>query len=176
MLLDAHGNKLGDKRVENAEGVARLREQVQVLADTKRIPNQDMLENQDMAVGTPMSPALFIEKLRKFPNVLVEPGGWPNAVAVRTVVRDTDFESPTFGKQIKRYVTGFVTDRVLPEFSHILTNDMGVPTREVRGWRTVLLALFHQKVVTLAQLKAAFGDANGQRSKLWAEQTQSARV
>lgn len=176
MLLDPQGNKLGDKRVENAEGVARLREQVRGIADKKRIANQDMLEDQDMALGSPMSPSLFIQKLRRLPNVIVEPGGWPNAVAIRTVVRDNDVESPTYGQQVKKYVSGFFTDRVLPEFSTILSNPMGLATREIRGWRTVLLALFHQKVVTLHQLKAVFGDANGQRSKLWHEQTQAAKV
>lgn len=176
MLLDPQGNKLGDKRVENAEGVARLREQVRGMVAQKRIANQDMLENQDMALGSPMSPSLFIQKLRKLPNVIVEPGGWPNAVAVRTIVRDDDPESPTYGQPVKKYISGFVTDRVLPEFSSIIPNFMGAPTREIRGWRTVLLALFNKKVVTLNQLKAVFGDANGQRSKLWHEQTQAAKV
>lgn len=176
MLLDPQGNKLGDKRVENAEGVARLKEKVRGMVDKKRIANQDMLEDQDMALGSPMSPSLFIQKLRKLPNVIVEPGGWPNAVAVRTVVRDDDADSPTYGQQVKKYISGFVTDRVLPEFSSILTDHMGLATREIRGWRTVLLALFNQKVVTLQQLKAVFGDANGQRSKLWHEQTQASKV
>lgn len=175
MLLDPQGNKLGDKRVENSDAVARLREGNRELAAPKRLPNQDLLENQDMALGTPMSPSLFISKLRTLPGILVEPGGFHNAVAIRTVVLDTDPESPTHGQQVKKYLSGFFTDRLLPEYSSVLSNEAGLATREIRGWRTVLLAMFHSGAVSLSQLKAVFGDANGQRSKLWREQTQSAR-
>lgn len=150
-----------------------MREVVQGMCNKKRIPHQDMLEDQDMALGTPMSPTLFIEKLRKLPGILVEPGGaGPTAVAVRTVVKDQDPESETFGQPIKIYLSGFWTDKILPEFSSILPNKFGLATREIRGWRSVLLAMHRQGAVTLPQLKAVFGDANGQRSILWKEQTQ----
>lgn len=176
MLLDAQGNKLGDKLVRNGDSVARLKEQIKNECATKRLKNQDMLENQEMALGNPMSPQLFIEKLRKLPNIVVEPGGIPNAVAVRHFTVDTDKDSDTFGKPIRKYVSGFYTDRILPEYSSILPNAFGLPTREIRGWRTVLLALFHAGAVPLSTLRAVFGDANGQRASLWQEQTQSART
>jgi hypothetical protein len=175
MLLDPQGNKLGDRNVKDAESVARLRENIRATTDKKKIPNQALLEDQDMAIGEPMSPQLFIEKLRKFPGVIVEQGGIPNAVAVRMLVTDEDPTSETHGKQIKRYVSGFYVDRVLPEFSSVTTNEHGLATREIRGWRSVLLALFNSKAVTLKQLKAAFGDANGQRGTLWQQRMQAAR-
>jgi hypothetical protein len=164
-----------DHYLSPAENVAKLKQGNKELAAKKRMPKQDLLENQDMAVGQPMSPTLFIQKLRRLPNVIVEQGGIPNAAAVRTVVTDTDPTSETYGKEIKRYISGFYTDRILPEFSSILPDVNGLPTREIRGWRTVLLALFRSKVASYSQLKAAFGEPHGQRGILWQDQTRQAR-
>lgn len=173
MLLDCSGDKLGDKNIKDEDGVARLRESIVNQCAKKRIPNQTLLEDQEMALGAPMSPALFIEKLRKLPGILVEPGGaGPTAVAVRMIVTDQDPTSPTHGQPIKIYLSGFWTDKVLPEFSSILSSKFGLATREIRGWRSVLLAIHRQGGATLPQLKALFGDANGQRAILWKEQTQ----
>ena len=169
MLLDPNGNKLGDKRVENTDAIARLREKIRKENAHRRLRGQDMFEKQDMALGEPMSPTLFIEKLKRLPNIVVEPGGLSNAVAVRWITTED-------GKPAKRYLSGFYTDRVLPEFSSILPNEFGIPTREVRGWRTVLLALFQAGAVDLKTLTAAFGDSNGQRSIVWQEQTKSQRT
>jgi hypothetical protein len=167
MLLDPQGNIL--KKIENAEAVARLREDIKKQVAPLRMAGQELLENPEASLGTPMSPSLFIEKLRKFPGVIVEPGGWRNAMAVRTMITGED------GKPEKKYISGFLTDRVLAEYDLIIPDQFGTATRKIRGWRTVLLDLFHAQVVPLSQLKAAFGDANGQRSNRWQEQTQSAK-
>ena len=76
-----------DQYLSPAENVAKLKQGNRELAAEKRIPNQDLLENQDMALGQPMSPVIFIQKLRKLPNVIVEQGGISNAVAVRTPIK-----------------------------------------------------------------------------------------
>jgi hypothetical protein len=71
----------------------------------------------------------------------------------------------------KAYVTGFYVDAPLPEFSSVIVDSKGLPVRELRGWRSVLLALYRQKIVTLKQLELSFGKAQGQRAILWDKQT-----
>lgn len=175
MLLDPQGNKLGDKNLKDYDAVAKIREDNRKLTDKHKIPNQAILEDREAAIGVAMAPATFIQRLQKLPGVIVEPGGVPNAVAVRATVLDGDPESPTNGTYIKKYISGFFTNQIMPEWSYLILDKNGIPTREVRGWRTVLLALFHSRICTYPQLKAAFGEPNGQRNVLWREQTQAAR-
>jgi hypothetical protein len=176
MLIQVDKNELGDKRLDPKEGVAKLKEDNRKLAAKNRIPNQSLLEDVDMAVGNPMAPAEFIRKIRLLSNdIIVEQGGIPNAVAVRIIATDDDKESPTYGQKIKKYVSGFYVDRMLPEFSAIIPDHLGQAKREIRGWRSVLLSLWRSKVVTLRQLVAVFGHPNGQRNSLWMQQTREQR-
>jgi hypothetical protein len=170
MLILNDSAYLGDKMLSPEEGVAKLREGNLKLASAKKIPNQNLLENTDMALGNPMMPQELIRRIQKInPKIIVEKGGIPNAVAVRYPVLDDE------GKLTKRYLTGFYVDRALPEFSSVLTDKNGLPTREERGWRSVLLALFHANVATYEELKAMFGEPNGQRNSLWMSQTREKR-
>jgi hypothetical protein len=170
MLILNDSAYLGDKMLSPEEGVCKLREGNLKLAAEKKIPNQKLLEDQDMAVGEPMLPQELIRRIQKLnPLVIVEKGGIPNAVAVRIPSVDDE------GKPCKRYLTGFYIDRALPEFSSVVTDKNGLPVREIRGWRTVLLALFNNKVATYEQLKAMFGEPNGQRNTLWMSQTREKR-
>jgi hypothetical protein len=165
-------NDLGDKRLSPIEANCKLREENQRLIDAKKIPNQALLEDHDMALGNPMSPNDFIQKIKKLnPAIIVEDGGVYGAVAVRLVGTD-----PETGEYGKRYISGFYKNEMLPEFSSIITDEKGLPKREVRGWRSVLLALLKSGAVTFPQLKAAFGEPQGSRNILWRQQTQERRA
>lgn len=165
MLILDSSEYLGDKRISPEEGNFKIREGNQKLIDTKKIPNQSLLENADMAMGYPMQPSEFIRRLTLLKPGLVIKSGVPDAVAVYFPTYDADE-----GKPVLKYVSGFYVDKMLQEFSHITTDDKGLAKREVRGWRTVLLALIHQGILTYAQVKAAFGEPTGQRNILWNEQ------
>lgn len=169
MLVLNSTDYLGDKLLSPEEGVAKLREGNLKMAAQFKIPDQELLENIEMARGDSLHPNEFIYRLRKLdPELIVEDGGIPNCVAVRKFVRDED------GLQ-KKYLTGFYVDRAFPEFSSILPDKNGLAKREIRGWRTVLLNLLRTKAVTYKQVKAVFGEPQGQRNSLWMQQTRGMR-
>lgn len=170
MLILTDSNDLGDKRLSPEEGVAQLKEKIQKQVAAKKIPNQKLLEDHDQALGSPLSHTEFIRRLRLMkPSLVIQDGGVAGAIQLRHAVND-----PEEGV-VTRYVTGFYKG-VLPEFSSILTDEHGMPGREIRGWRTVLLVLIHCKIATYAEVKAAFGEPHGQRGILWREQMQDRKV
>jgi hypothetical protein len=172
MLIYDSSASLGDKLLSPEEGNFKLREGNQTLIDSKKLPGQSLLENKDMAIGRAMQPSEFIAKLQKLNHkIIVEKGGFPNAVAVRYPTWDEDEK-----KTVRKYVSGFMVNDVLQEFSNITVDAKGLPHREVRGWRSVLLALIKQGILTYPQVKAMFGEALGQRSSLWDQQTRERRV
>jgi len=169
-LVVTDRNELGDKRLNEVEALAKIKEENKRLTDKNRIPDQDILEDKQAALGLPMAPSELIRRIQKLnPRVMVELGGVKNAVAIRYAKRNADGESE------KEYVTGFYIDHPLPEFSSVLVDGKGLPVRELRGWRSVLLALVRQKILTLKQVELTFGHANGQRAVLWDKQTQAER-
>ena len=177
MLIVTDRDNLGDKRLSPVEGVAKKVEET--LKDTQKfaIPNQDLLSNFDMAIGNRMTPQEFIRRLNLMdPTILVEKGGMKDAVALRITVLDDDPTSPTHNKYVKKYVSGFYVDQPLNEYSSVSVENDGKARRENRGWRTVLLMLEGQKVVSHARVVKFFGEAQGQRSVLWRQQTQERRV
>ncbi len=171
MLIQVDRNELGDRRLNAVEAVARAKEENKRLAAANKIPDQDVLEDKKKALGYPLSPNELIRRIQKLnPKIIVEPGGARNAVAVRVAKKNEN------GEVEKVYVTGFYIDQPMPEFSAVVVDSRGLPVRELRGWRTVLLALVRQKLLTLKQVELTFGNANGERSVLWNKQTQTERT
>lgn len=177
MLVLNDSSDLGDIKLSPQEANVKIREENQKLTDKRRIPNQSLLEDHDMAFGTPMAYTELIRRIKKIaPHVIIEDGGIQGAVAVRHLAWDPYGGDDTMGAMGKKYITGFYK-QILPEFSSITTNKKtGLPAREIRGWRTVLLALMHSGAVSFEALKKEFKDPVGQRSSLWNEQTQEERV
>jgi hypothetical protein len=166
MLVKADKSMLGDKYLRDREAVAKVKEENAAAAAQNKIPDQDILEKREMAMGLMLQPNELIRRLEKLnPKIIIEAGGVRNAVAVRYPKPQED------GTIEKAYVTGFYVDAPLPEFSSVIVDSKGLPVRELRGWRSVLLALYRQKIVTLKQLELSFGKAQGQRAILWDKQT-----
>jgi hypothetical protein len=142
MLIQTDHNELGDKRLDVAEGIAKLKEDNKALLATKKIADQADLENREAALGQVLPTSEFIQLLKRIcPGLIVEPGGYPNAVALRRWVNGE-----------KKYVSGFKLG-YLPEFSYIHTDEHGLPTEEVRGWRAVLTALTKQGLISFEALQ-----------------------
>jgi hypothetical protein len=125
-----------------------------------------------------MHPHDFIRRLRKIaPNLIIEQGGYRNCVRVCIMALDDEPASDTFNELVKEPLAcGFCVDEPLPEFSSVVTDSGGVASREVRGWRTVLLRLIHTGAVPYSAIKAEFGDPPGQRGRLWMQQLRERRV
>lgn len=172
MLIYDDSSNLGDKRISLTEGLAKIKQDNQPLIDSKKIPNQKLLENQDMAIGRAMQPSEFIRLIQVMdPKIIVEKGGYPNCVAVRYPTWNADE-----GEYQRKYISGFPVNEVMQEFSHITVDDKGLPKREVRGWRTVLIALNKAGILSFADIKKVFGDATGQRSVLWDQQMREKKI
>lgn len=147
--------------ISPAEAVAKAREDTARMAADKRIPDQNLLEKKEMAKGYYLD---WNELVRRIGNlnskILFQPGGISNAIAVRYPKPDG------MGGFELEYVTGFYC-KPLPEFSSVETDDKGLPTREIRGWRSVLTALIRCGALTKKQCDVTFGPALGERSSLW---------
>jgi len=162
MLIQTDIAELGDGRLDAKEGLAKIKEDNQRLLDTKKIPDQKELENSEAALGQVLPTNEFIRLLiRICPGLLVEKGGYPNAVALRMFVNGE-----------KKYVTGFELGYI-PEYSSVLTDENGLPVKEVRGWRNVLVALLKQGLINTEILKREFGPAaNNVHGKFFESQIQ----
>lgn len=159
MLIQPDSNLLGTKVLRDKDAVDSLKERNKAKVAEFKVKDQDVLEDQAAALGHPMQPSDFILRLQKLnPRIIIEKGGVRNSVAVRYVPR---------GQVDKVYVTGFPVDIPLPEFSAIVVDNEGKPFRELRGWRSVLLALVKKDLLTMQQVKLTFGYPTGQRAILW---------
>lgn len=164
MLIQPNIHELGDKRLNPEENLAKLKEGNAKLNEQYKIPGQAELEDVDKALGKPMSYTEVIRRIKLANNsLIVEDGGVQGAVAVRIPVNGPN------GLE-KKYITGFYKE-VLPEFSYVLTDERGLPKREVRGWRSVLLMLIKAGAITLKQADALFGETLGQRAGRFQQQT-----
>lgn len=167
-LVQTDINELGDKRLNEIEAIAKIKEDTAKLVESKKIPNQKLLENREMALGRPMDYTDFIFKVSKLnPAIIFQDGGFPKAIAVCHTVHGE-----------KKYITGFLKT-VLPEFSAVIVDDKGLIQKggvgEVRGWRSVLLSLIKAGALTEKQVNLTFGPAMGQRAVLWDAQLQARR-
>lgn len=161
MLIQIDRTQLGDSHLDAVENLAKLREDNAVLDQKFKIYGQAELEKTTMECGTPMAYQNLIRLITRInPSIICEDGGYPNAIAVRIPGIQAD---GTYGK---RYVTGFQKE-VLQEFSGMRTDERGRPHREVRGWRTVVLALIRQHIISYKNAVDVFGEPNGSRAGRW---------
>jgi hypothetical protein len=163
VLVQPDKNELGDKRLNEVENLAKLREENKKLTDENRIPDQNLLEDKTAALGMPMLTSEFIRRLERLnPRLVIKPGGVRNAVQLRYPFKNKE------GVEELEYVGGFYVDeKVLPEYSAVITDNRGLPLRELRGWRSVLVPLIERGIITLKQVEVTFGKARGQRSVLF---------
>ena len=161
MLIQIDKTELGDQKLNEVENLAKLKEGNEKLRQKLRIPGQEELEDADKALGHPMSYTDLIFLLQKVNrSIVIQDGGIRGAVAVKI---PTVLDDGTYGL---KYCTGFYKT-ILPEFSHISVDDKGLPLRENRGWRTVVLALIKQGVITYKDAVDVFGEPQGQRAGRW---------
>lgn len=176
---------LGDKHLDAAENLAKLKEGNKALTDRQKIAGQSELENPDRMLGSRMPYQELVRKITKLnPGILVKDG---SAGQIAIYVPKTRKELEESANEDKvydptryawhkdfKYVTGCGKEP-LPEYSGMLVDERGRPHREIRGWRSILIALVKNKAITYQQAEAEFGPAMGQRSWRYEEQLQSHR-
>lgn len=127
-----------------------------------RLDDHEDLKNAEARMGKQMAHNELIRRVVKLnPNVWAEDSRThKNGIGFYT----TDSEGN------KKYLVAFEKG-YLPEFSYIIVDRADLPIKEVRGWRTVLLRLLKQGVLTWKQIVDVFEDAYGYNAKRWQHYT-----
>jgi hypothetical protein len=177
MLIEVDSSQLGDTHLSPEEAVIREREDLIRIQSKHRIYGQDALEDPERSAGPRL---YYTEILRRIwtinPEILVRDGS-PGQIAIYRPKRRNEYDWEQFDFKQGRgwrwdheYVTGMAKDW-LPQYSHVLIDNANLPTREIRGWRSVLIALIKAGALPYRATIREFGDPSGdQRSPLWFEQ------
>jgi hypothetical protein len=183
-MVETDIRELGDQRLNPEEACAREREDLLRIEAKKKIWGQAELEDHERSAGPRMPWTELIRKLQRCNHGLQVRDGSANAVALYVRKKPHEFtdadrlgEVPPNGEfyMDHRYVSGFEKHE-MPEYSHISLDTSMLPTREYRGWRTVLLALIQAEAITYPSAIREFGDPSGdKRSTRWLEQTRQFR-
>lgn len=179
MLIQPDIHELGDKRLDPIENVARKREECLAMASKKRLYKQDELEDPDRAYGPRLQFSEMVSKLRQIAPSLRVLNGSPGNVALY-VRRDREEmeEAITSWQNDKnvfflyhKYVGGFPKHE-LQEYGTVDVDNARLATKEKRSWRTVLIMLLQQGVVSYQNVVKVFGDVGtDRRGWRWREQT-----
>lgn len=184
MLIQADINELGDKRLSPIESVAQKREECIALAGTRRIAHQDDLEDPSRVFGPRILFSDFIARLRRIVPSLTVRDGLPGNVALYAPCNPQELEVQTLTWQNDKdlffmrhkYVGGFPKTE-MHEYSGLEVEEYTrLANKEIRGWRTVLIMLLEQGIVTYKKVVAEFGDVGtDKRGWRWREATQKWR-
>lgn len=181
-MVETDIHELGDKRLNPEEGVIKEREALLTKASKYRIYGQDELEDPDRALGPKLSYTEVISRIRRAQPQLKAIDGSPGNIALyfprnpkdyAATCQEWDWEhdslkDPFF--RYNRYVGGFPKHE-LPEYSTVDIDTSLLPTREKRGWRSVLITLVKQGVMSYGEAIAEFGDVGtDRRGWRWNEQ------
>lgn len=168
--------ELGDAHPNPEEFVIREREDLLKQISSRKAYGQDELDKPERSKGGRLYYSVLLRKLKKlYPQLLVKDGIPGNVALYRPktqgeIINDGyDLAFPRWYNEHK-YVTGFPKDHI-PEWGHYLNDTDGIADKEVRGWRSVLIAFFKQGLVTYEAASREFGDPeNDQRNRFWFEQ------
>lgn len=182
MIVITDRNELGDKRLNPEEGLAKLKEENAALIENRKLPYQSELEDVDSSLGRPLHFSEFLRRLRAAGAQLLVMDGLPGNVAVyvRKQPQDADYNErdsklpSDHWRNFHRYVTGF-PKQVLAEFSVIETDERGLPKREIRGWRSALMALIKAGGISYRAAIHEFHEPSGPRAWRWHQQLRSER-
>ena len=168
--------QLGDKHLDPKEAVIREREDLLRLISNRRAYGQKDIEKVERSEGPRLYYSILISRLKRlYPEFLVKDGIPGNVALYRPkttaeIINDGyDLGAPKWHNEHK-YVTGFPKEHI-PEWGHYQNDTDGHAIREVRGWRSILIALVKQGLVTYQAVKVEFPDPiHDQRSKYWFDQ------
>jgi hypothetical protein len=194
MLVQPDIRELGDFRLDPKESVAREREKALAMAARKRIYKQGELEDAQRALGPRIHFEEMIRRLRKLIPSLKVLDGSPGNVALY-VPRDTgevaaryyewlqeQEEASARGRKRQdffflyhKYVGGF-PKLELQEYTTIDIDNANLGTKEHRSWRTVLIGLLRQGVLSYKEVVSEFRDiGTDRRGWRWNDSTRKWR-
>jgi hypothetical protein len=158
MLVEPDKTKLGDGYISAEEALKKSFEDTERRVEQYRLPDQDELAEESRRLGHPMTSNELIRRVTKLnPDLWAE-----DSIANPKTV--TGFYTAHDKKKI--FCVAF-DKGWLPEFSIVVEDRAGLPVRERRGWRTVLVRLLEGGYLTFEQILAGFGDALGTNNRRW---------
>lgn len=154
-------------KLSTAEHTSRMKEMNLYAADKYRWKNQEDYENDEARFGNRKHSSEFLNRLR----VLIGPdrlfltdGRFLNDIAVFQI---SGQPRPDFNGNTYRYLW-YLPTGWMPEYSIYEFDERWVPVREKqRGWRTPLLRLIKQGLLTEDQVEWEFGPALGEASTVY---------
>jgi hypothetical protein len=179
VLIQPDSNELGDKRLSPEEAVVREREDLLRMASKKKIWGQAELEDPSRSAGPRLYYTEVLRRLWKLNLALRVEDGSDGQVAIYRPKRYDEYDWEQFDPHAPKswrwdfeYVTGMEKGWI-PEYAHVTVDTSNLAKREVRGWRSVLIALIKARAISYRGTIQEFGDpSNDQRSMRWFEQLQ----
>ncbi len=177
MLIEPNRSQLGDRHLSPEEAVIREREQLLNMEARKKIWGQAELEDPDRSSGPRLYYTEIIRRLLKLnPSLKIQDGSDGQVAIYRPKRYDEydmeqfDWRAPMSWRWDFEYVTG-MEKGYIPQYSHVELDTSNLVKREIRGWRSVLIALIKARAITYRGAIQEFGDPAGdQRSGRWFEQ------
>ena len=168
--------QLGDTHLDWNEFVVKEREYLRSLISHREAFGQKDIEKVERSEGSRLYYSVLLRKLRNiYPQLMVKDGIPGNVALYRPktqaeiINEGYDLAVPKWYSEYK-YFTGFPKGAI-PEWGHYINDTDGIAEREVRGYRSVLIAMVKQRLVTYEKVVDEFGDPiHDQRSKYWFEQ------
>lgn len=185
MLIQPNRRMLGDSHLDPTENLAKLKEDNARLVEPNKIAGQKELEKAERAWGPRIAYRELIYKIQKLNSNIKILDGSPGNVAVyvlktnqemaESANEDNGDMSRSGWFKAHKYVTGCPKES-LPEYSTVTVDERGIAKRELRGWRSILIALIKAKAITFRQAIEEFGNPETDtRSNRFFEQLQSYR-
>lgn len=177
-LVETDIRNLGDKHkiLSPQEAVHAEREALLKKASACKIYMQDVLEEKERSLGPRLHCNEIIRRLREINPQIQMRDGTEGNIAIYRRKRDEEYDTEEFDPHgdpffwHHKYMTGMPIVE-LPEWGYIDVDTSHLPTREHRGWRSVLIALIKMGAITYGQAIKEFGDPiHDRRSTLWYEQ------
>lgn len=168
MLIQPNSRALGDGLLSRAEALKRTYESTDRMLQKYRLPDHESLKDAEARMGSPMLHTELIRRVTKLNPAIWAEDSRANPTTVCGFY--------TRGAEGVRFLGAFEKGW-LPEHSFILTDRADLATKEKRGWRTVLVRLLNEGVLTWPGVLRAFGDSHSSiRNERWRQQTQRFRT
>jgi hypothetical protein len=166
----------GDAHLDPRESVIRQREELLAKREAHKPYGQAEIQDAGRSLGPRLHYSELVLKLKKLCPRLTVRDGIPGNLALYRPKTEAEMAADGYDLSVpewyneSKYLTGFPKGHV-PEWGHYTLDTDGVAEREVRGWRSILIAFVKQGVCTYAEAVAEFGDpVDDQRSRFWFEQ------
>ena len=127
-------------------------------------------------LGRPLSRKVLIERLSKMnANLIFEQSkNFPHIGAVYVIDSTANLTDPDERCRGRRHIVGMEWTGLSPEFTtrKIAIDQWGKPQMksQIRGWRTVLSRLIHERLIGVAEAERVFSIARGRASQRWFEE------